>query len=539
MCLFVITCFVMLPLPLQGIPLGADLTQHLQFASTFQHAILSGDFFPGWAASDNHGFGSIGIRFYPPLAYYLMGLTQIVIENWYDTFWLNAFFWMFIGTVGMFLWAKEWLSPIQAILVATIFAFAPYHRFQIYHFILFAEFAAMGILPFCFWLVTRLIKRGTAKDFILFSVSFALLILAHIPTTILGSIGLGIYSLCLLDWKKSTVIKLLIASSLSILATSFYWLRLATEMSWVKHTADNYSVNFYDYKQHFFPMAVEQNNSMPPLDSANIFLMLCLIPLGIYLTLKFKSSSADDKWERKIILALTVSAVFCLFMTTYPSVFIWENFSFLQKVQFPWRWMSVASIIVSFAFIFGASRLFQIIQTAKPALLYPAILLFLPILFYFFAQTINPSITLNREDFAKHINSIEERKGCECWRPNWSGNQSFDNKNKVTAEAREVEIIKWNSESREFKISAGASQNVRIATYFYPHWKAEVNNKSVQIDKSADGSILIPVGETESVVKLNFQEPLMLQLALAISLLTWLSILTAGFFIYFRNQKIQ
>lgn len=81
---------IMLPMAFMGIPDGYDLMQHIRFAEVYHDSILAGNFFPSWGADDNLGFGSIGIRYYPPVAYFILALTKIVTGNWYDSFWINS-----------------------------------------------------------------------------------------------------------------------------------------------------------------------------------------------------------------------------------------------------------------------------------------------------------------------------------------------------------------------------------------------------------------------------------------------------------------
>jgi 6-pyruvoyl-tetrahydropterin synthase related domain len=537
-CIFIAVCFLMVHLVFMGIPLGIDLTQHLQFASTYQHSILSGDFFPGWAASDNYGFGSIGIRFYPPLAYYLMAFTQMILGSWYDTFWTNAFFWMFLGSLGMYLWAREWLSPIEAATVAIAYAFAPYHRYQIYTFILFAEYAAAGILPFCFLTLTKVIRRGKPIDVLLFSLSLSLLILTHIPTTILGIIGLGIYGLLMMDWKEfpKIIIKLLIAGVISLLASAYHWIKLISELNWVKHTAENYTINFYDFKQHLFPQKNEPDLFTPPIDFAIILLMLSLLPLVCYALIRFKKGW-DDIADQKISLGLLITGIISVFMTTSLSLPIWENVTFLQKVQFPWRWLSVGYLMGSFAFVYGVSKLYSAFREANKVLVLIPTFLFSLIFIFFIVITTHSMLPLNRENFATETKNLETRRGCSCWLPDWSQAAAFKNKEKITTESRNFQITKWESETREFEVEPGPGQKIRIATFYYPHWQATLNDQKIEIEKADDGTILLPLSGERTEVKLNFQEPSFVIYTFYISGLVWVIML--GLFIFYLLQKTR
>src|SRR5437867_2666705 len=251
-----VTCaLAMMAFPIFGIPSGYDVPQHLRFAATYQDALARGEFLPHWAAVDNLGFGSVGIRFYPPLADYLLAITQSITGDWYTTLWTNSYLWMFPGCIGIYYWLKEYASPKWVALAAVLYAVMPYHLMQIYQYQLFSEFAAASILPFCFLFITRVINRGRAANVLYLSISFSFLVLTHIPTSIVGAIGLGFYSLFLIDWRRSakTIAKLAAAAVACLAATSFYWLRLITEVDWVKHNTAKYAVGFYDYRQHFFP----------------------------------------------------------------------------------------------------------------------------------------------------------------------------------------------------------------------------------------------------------------------------------------------
>src|SRR5215218_6302728 len=176
---------VMLPLLYLGLPEAYDAPQHLRFAATFRDALRAGNLFPAWGSGDNYGFGSVGIRTYPPFADYLLGASDILLNNLYAGFLLNAFIWMFPGAIGTYYWAKEFLTSVQSASAASLFALMPYHLIQIY-------------------------------QYTLFSVSFSLLILTHLPTIITGSIALAIYGIFLIDLRAAIPVlkRILIAGCL-------------------------------------------------------------------------------------------------------------------------------------------------------------------------------------------------------------------------------------------------------------------------------------------------------------------------------------
>src|SRR5690242_9716985 len=114
-------CFLSFSLPLlsYGLPSGFDMLTDIRFATAFRDAMSTGHFFPGWA-NDNLGFGSIGIRFYPPIAFYLLAFGEMATGSWFSAIWINLLFWMFMGSVGIYLFVKEWGTPMQGLMAALL-----------------------------------------------------------------------------------------------------------------------------------------------------------------------------------------------------------------------------------------------------------------------------------------------------------------------------------------------------------------------------------------------------------------------------------
>ena len=540
--IFLIALAVILPMYINGIPSGRDFPQHLQFAETYYNAILTGDFFPGWAATDNYGFGSVGIRFYPPVAYYALAFARMLAGNWQNAILSVFLFWMFAGCAGVYFWAKEWLSAPEAVFAAALYAAAPYHLSQIYQTWLYAEFAAAGVLPFCFLFITRICRRGKIIDVLLFTVSYSLLILTHIPSTIIASIGLGIYALFLIDRRrcKEIFIKFFIAFCLSLSATAFHWLKIVTEINWVRHSDAQYSTGYYDYHQYLFPMYYSAGDKywarlLWHFDVSTVLTFLLLLPLVILLIFQFKTKAAEN-FDRRIFLALAATGVFSLFIMSVPSLFIWESVSFLQRVQFPWRWLSVSSAISVVAFVVAMRHFVSHYKKLKKIGLYAGLLLLTAILIFDFTQNIIQSEPMSNDQFAEKLAESRAEPGCPCWWTSWAKDTAFKQKEKVFAASRLIKIVDWQAESRDFEIEAGEPSEIRVATFYYPYWQASVNGQPAQIKRDDDGSILIAVESEKSSVKLYFQEPTFLKISSVLSFLTWL-ILAGALILTRRNRK--
>src|SRR5688572_11674888 len=72
-----------LPILIYGVPFSRDLYHHFRLAIAFYDALRAGDFYPGWLAQANSGFGELSPRFYPPGLSYLLVLGRLVLGSWY------------------------------------------------------------------------------------------------------------------------------------------------------------------------------------------------------------------------------------------------------------------------------------------------------------------------------------------------------------------------------------------------------------------------------------------------------------------------
>lgn len=527
--LFCIVTFLV-PILFWGLPDGFDLWTDLRFASAFSETLKNGGYFPVWA-NDNFGYGSIGIRFYPPLAFYGLALAHLATGDWFTAFCINLTFWMCLGCVGVYFFVRQWGTPVQAMAAGMIYAIVPQHLVELYTYFLYAEFAAWGITPFVFWFVTRVCRGKSWTDVFLFAISYSLLILTHIPTTIIVSICLPIYVLALMDWKRYGEIfsKLAIAVALTLTATSFSWIKIVTEFKWLAHNNPKWSTGKYGFSAWLFPnILIERSSYLQVLGSwlldITIFLTIFLvIPGFIYL---FISKTKNDP-GRKTIFAVTITATFAFFMLSKPSLFVWNSVEFLQKIQFPWRWLSILSLMGIIAFSLSIPRLIAAYRSFARFIVYPALVLIVAIVLFDITQVIVPMETVSQAKFDKADYELRSGPIFEGWWTVWAKEAAFENKEQASAGNRRVEIAKWNSTDREFTVHRGEPANLRVSTFYYPYWKAIVNGQEAKVEKDDNGVILIPVQGEISKVKLHFEEPPLYEIMVVFSQITWL------FFLFF------
>lgn len=512
----------------RGITTGNDFRQHFQFASTIHGSLVSGEIYPGFAAAPNYGLGDIALRFYPPFSYYLLSVFYIVTGNWYIA--ALASFWLvfFVGGVGAYLLAREEFPPKQSLLAAAIYIFAPYHLNEIYNNFLLAEFVATAILPFCFLYITRVCRAGGWQNTAGLAVSYALLILSHLPLTIIGSLAFVVYAAFLLEKKRigRTLLDFSFSVAGGLLLSSFYWLRMVRELDWVKHSAPAYFTENFAFSRNFLLKPSNWTNFSDDIlnlwlaDLMLVAMLAVCIPSLVFL---FKNRSRLPRFTK------AVAAVFFLavFMTTPLSAPLWHYLTFLQKVQFPWRWMAIISLFGAVFASTGITKMADAMKASKNILL-PISLGGILVIFVFMAAfIIKQASYVPPADFRAQIANIAEVPSYEGWWPVWASEAALAEKKRVRVTWRKEVIDSWTPLERRFFVTEGADPSARVKTFYYPHWKAVVNGFEAKVTPDVDGLISLPLPEGPAEVRLYFEEPAINRAAFYASAAAWVILLGA------------
>ena len=527
----------LLPMIFIGVYNGGDLYQHAQFGTTFQSAISSGDFYPSWAANENLGYGGLGVRFYPPLTPFLWAVTRIISGDWHTATWTTFLFFTVVGSIGTYQWAKEFVSSSKAVWAGLIFILMPYHLIEIHNASMYAEFAGCSVITFSFLFVTRICRRGNFFDVIGLGVSYGILILTHLPSSVIGSLALFLYALTLIFQNKiwSTIIKLFISVLLGILASSIYWTRMAFEQSWMRNTKF-WKDSHFDYHFNFLITS-------PWFDNRQLwFFNLILISFLILVLFSIFSLYLDKNHKTKNNLrGVAIIFLFSVFMTTSLSQPIWSVTPFLHEVQFPWRWLTITSISGAVLIAAGIEPVRKLyFQSKNWKIIIQSFISVTLVLFsaIFILIVIEFQLThIPAREFDNWIIEKSQSMGAEWFWTTDAKEEVFMVKDKVIVADREVNITDWQSTDRDFIVESGIETNARIATLFYPHWRATVNNQLVEVKPASDGAIFIPIPAEKSIVKIWFQEPFYIILAKYISILTWLFFGLIGLFYVFSRKR--
>ena len=504
------------------------MPQHYRFAIAFFDALRGGDLHPVWVGDTNLGYGDVGVRFYPPLAYYVVAVFRFFVTSWNAAFASAVCFWFFVGGCGVYFWAREFYSQRASVTAGLVFMVMPYHTNQVYNAGLFGEFTALAILPFCFLFVRRIVSGGGAANIAGLAISYALLILTHLPLTLIGSIGLLVYSCVLLSGRQFDMLaigKLAGSVALAASASTFYWVRMVSELDFVKHTLPEFTSRTYDFRLNFLASVLYVPAEQYEQTSAWFTDLLFLITLAMILpalVLCFRSSKAREQSKLLPSLALVL---FVVIGGTPVSAPLWEHVGALQKIQFPWRLLGLLSLAGSLMIAALVEELPQLFRTSlRPAGILAVGLIAAGTAFTF-AQVMRPAAYPDRQVFEAKFESYRNDESYECWWPMWAKREAFENRERVSAPSRSVDVLTWTNQEREFSVGDGATERIRVATFYYPHWKAVSYDTPLDVEPADDGTILVSAPNAAKTVRLFFDPPAYQKIAGMISLTTWLGLI--------------
>lgn len=523
---------VMTPTLIWGIPSSRDLGNHFRFALPFYDAIRSGNWHPGWLAESNNGFGDASFRFYPPALYYVMAGTRAVTGSWYASTVVTFALVLATGALGIYLWAREFTASANATWAGIFYSLAPYHLNQFFQALMLAEFAGASILPFCFLFVERVCRYRRTRDMAGLAVSYALLVLTHLPLTVIGSIALAVYALVRLDRKRllSTLSALSISVGVALIASASYWTTMLFELNWIR--ADNVNPEpAVDYRHNFVLSTFST-------DAINVWWMniLSLCSLAMFwpalILVTRAARQARARTERGPFVngavALTCLLLLTLFMATPLSRPLWNRVRFLQETQFPWRWLTIVAMACSILLALSIPFWVRLTKTRKRSLALLAGGTICMSLAFSGTHIVREARWLSPDQFTQTLNAIPGSASVYQWLPVWVHDPLPQMNTPVEAD-RQITIREWAPERRVFHVSGGTDTKARVKTFYYPHWTASSQGQALAVRPDGQGALMVELPLEAAEITLEFREPQRAKYVAAIAIFGWLVIAVMAF----------
>jgi hypothetical protein len=176
-----------------GFPAGHDSIPHVWGTYGFLQSIDAGNLAPRWI--HHIGLGIPLLLFYPPLPFYAMLPLHALDLPAYEV--LKGGFILFnaLSGMSMFTIVKRWTGdPRAALIAAGAYCFAPYHLLESHYRVALAESAAMAVLPPVFYFAHRAMVTPARKELAAAAAWMAVLTLTHPLSLSMSCIALGVWA---------------------------------------------------------------------------------------------------------------------------------------------------------------------------------------------------------------------------------------------------------------------------------------------------------------------------------------------------------
>ena len=342
-------------------------------------ALKSGQFPVRLVPDLGYGYGYPIFNFYNPLPYYFgsafmfMGFDALAATK------LMFIFPVILSGISMFIFSKLFLSDFASGIAGLLYVYAPYHAVQIYVRGAVAEYWAYAILPLVFWAIWK-------KKTIFGSLLLTVLILSHNLTAFMSIIFIGLLMLIQLIelFRRKLGVKSFVICHLSFVilalgASAFFWLPSILESS--KTGVDQMVFEKFDppSKHVAYPLQLWSGvwgygGSSPEIDDGlsfqvgKIHLIGSLVAMVIWLYCYILKRTI--KQSNNLTIFAIVGLLFSLFMILPLSRPIWDAFPVLSYIQFPWRFLTFASLFSSVLTGFAIWKTLELLGIEKTYLLF-------------------------------------------------------------------------------------------------------------------------------------------------------------------------
>lgn len=514
-----------------------------------------------WVPDMGYGYGYPLFNYYPPLPYLVGQLVRIAGYSYVDTAKVLFILSFVVSGITMYFLGKEFFGRIGGIVTSIFYVWAPYHAVDVYVRGAMNESWALIWFPMILYSSYKLItdkSKTNSKSIkldnqllkwvVLVAISWFGLFTSHNLMVLVFAPFFAVWCLLWLirsrNWMR--IRELVYGGAWSFGLAAFFSLPVLLEKNLVQ--TNTLVQGYFDYTAHFASIGqllfsrfwgygasvwmVEED-----LMSFQIGTYHWVIPAVIGVIVAYQLFRRR-KFTKQILAVIFFLAVgwFAAFLTHNKSIFVWQLFSPLEFVQFPWRFLTL--VILSFSFVVGYAFVY-LPKIVRALLALVMILLAVSYSWNYFVPESGQLRPLTDEvKFSGLPWDRQQTAGIYDYlpveaktAPTAPRSNLVDFINGTGTVVDISEGTNWAS----FVVNANEDSLVRINQYNFPEWQVLVNGSEVEefVPEDEDWGrmyIQIPRGTHEVTIEL-LDTPVRV-VGNAVSVFSWLLLLVAGYYLY-------
>ncbi len=528
--------------PLVGPPyfLNAhDAPHSLFYFNQFDQAIRDGVLYPRWGVDFALGYGYPLFNIYSTLAFYVAEVFHLLGAGLTGAVKLTYILAFILSGLTMYAFAKRVFGAEAGILAGIVYMYVPYHLLDIYVRCAFVEFFALVFLPLILLLFHDLAEKRHPRQLVLAGLAYSGLFLTHAATALIFTLLLVPYVAFLILCKfaaHSSIVALrseqaslktgwvellrlvglsLGAAVLALALSSIFLLPMLTEKGYIVEA--QWTQGSFGYAKHF----VYPSQLFSPFwgygyagESLQDEMSL---QLGVVVTILTLVGVVYSLWKgvrSRRHVAFFLGALLVIILSMMPTALpLWEALPLAAFVQFPWRLLGLASLVMS---LLGGSAInaFSGESALEDVRWRPVLgVLLLVVVLASYKYTL-PEYTAPSPRSEQPVAIIDfesfyppDRVGMTAWVTEQPQRTPLVEqylagepliKARALAEGATVEMLAHGAASEEIRVNSSAGTEVQFYTYYFPGWRGYVNGQEVEIHPAGPHGLIalqVPLGE--------------------------------------------
>ena len=201
-------------------------------------------------------------------------------------------------------------------------------------------------------------------------------------------------------------------------------------------------------------------------------MQIIIVTLSIFLFFKLFKKNDNLKFLYLLTLAFLLTSIFLMLPS---STFVWENITTLQKLQFPWRFLSVVVFSVS---LIAALFVYRINVKQKKLLIF--LLVFLAVISTINFWQAKEYKVFDDSYFEKvYRGTTDTGESSPIWSVRFMEEPPKDQIEVIEGEAQIVKLPR-TSTRHEYVMDLSQRSRIRENTLYFPGWKVYDNGKLIE-----------------------------------------------------------
>ena len=492
--------------------LGHDTVWHSLWINHFSQQISDGIAYPRWLAETNYGYGSPTFVFYPPLPYYLAHLFKGV-AHWPigQTFGGVYSLISLLSGLSVYGYKRRVWGRIAALVAGLFFLLAPYNLYDRYMRMALSSAVAAFWLPLGLWMTDLAVERPRWRWGVA-GVS-AGLVLTNVPSLLLFNLFWWPYTIAA-HYRRG--LKILVFTLGSIMLgwgiAGFFLVPVVFERQFTR-----LAVAIKGVSGGAVSNLVGSNSPdgfvQYILGSITKMWLLEWFVFGVAaIAIAVMCHRRGRGWRSLVGVLIGFGSV--AFLTHTLSAFIWGNVEVLQYAQFPWRLLTILSLITSLSVGLLLHRWRDRDGTGTPQIIIltaTIALLWMRTAFGAEFITTAPSIQhptwYSPEDtgrawlaaekpFAHLLEDAYEYQPMNAAPPRRYAPKFWFDGNTA--------IERWDAYDRRILTAATAPQRLTLRLFCYPAWQVKIDEQQAPSGCSEAGTVTIEVPAGEHTIALHY-----------------------------------